>query len=157
MLTVLKLVLTRRTAPVLVFTGVAFFERAEAANLAHPTVAKLDLDRLAVYQRVGNFFVGGSQKICRGGAGDPHLLCSVGLMKMLQIVQTDYFIFIGGKGDYAMRVPIRRCKGLVLAMDYSRPGSSVHGISQARILEWVARNHIDLPNFESPLSYLLAV
>ena len=28
-------------------------------------------------------------------------------------------------------------------MDYSPPGSSVHGISKARILEWVA---IDLPD-----------
>ena len=30
------------------------------------------------------------------------------------------------------------CPTLVTCMDYSLPGSSVHGISQARILEWVA-------------------
>ena len=29
-------------------------------------------------------------------------------------------------------------------MDYSPPSSSVHGILQARILEWVAK--VDLPN-----------
>ena len=32
-------------------------------------------------------------------------------------------------------------------MDYSPPGSSAHGISQARILEWVAISfYEDLPN-----------
>ena len=30
------------------------------------------------------------------------------------------------------------CLTLCNPMDYSRPGSSVHGIIQARILEWVA-------------------
>ena len=30
------------------------------------------------------------------------------------------------------------CPTLCNAMDYSPPGSSVHGILQARILEWVA-------------------
>ena len=30
------------------------------------------------------------------------------------------------------------CLTLCDPMDYSPPGSSVHGISQARILEWVA-------------------
>ena len=30
------------------------------------------------------------------------------------------------------------CPTLCDPMDYSLPGSSVHGISQARILEWVA-------------------
>ena len=46
-------------------------------------------------------------------------------------------------------------------MDCSPPGSSVHGISQARILEWVAiafsagnRNQtFSKPNTESVLSY----
>ena len=30
------------------------------------------------------------------------------------------------------------CPNLCNPMDYSQPGSSVHGILQARILEWVA-------------------
>ena len=30
------------------------------------------------------------------------------------------------------------CRTLCNAMDYSLPGSSVHGILQARILEWIA-------------------
>ena len=34
-------------------------------------------------------------------------------------------------------------------MDCSPPGSSVHGISQARILEWVAISFRDLPNPET--------
>ena len=33
---------------------------------------------------------------------------------------------------------IRSCLTLCDPLDYSLPGSSVHGISQARIIEWVA-------------------
>ena len=33
---------------------------------------------------------------------------------------------------------LQSCLTLWNPMDYSRPGSSVHGILQARILEWVA-------------------
>ena len=32
------------------------------------------------------------------------------------------------------------CQILCNHMDHSLPGSSVHGVSQARILEWVARS-----------------
>ena len=39
------------------------------------------------------------------------------------------------------------CPSLCNPMDYSPPGSSVHGIFQARILEWVAISFSgDLPN-----------
>ena len=38
------------------------------------------------------------------------------------------------------------CLTLCSPVDYSPPGSSVHGILQARILEWVARSSRDLPN-----------
>ena len=39
------------------------------------------------------------------------------------------------------------CLTLCVPMDYSLPGSSVHGILQARILEWVAIPSLgDLPN-----------
>ena len=34
---------------------------------------------------------------------------------------------------------LQLCPSLCNTMDYSPPGSSVHGILQARILEWVAR------------------
>ena len=33
---------------------------------------------------------------------------------------------------------LQSCQILCNSMDHSLPGSSVHGISQARILEWVA-------------------
>ena len=33
---------------------------------------------------------------------------------------------------------IHLCLSLCDPMDYSPPGSSIHGISQARIMEWVA-------------------
>ena len=35
-------------------------------------------------------------------------------------------------------VHVQSCLTLCNSMDYSPPGSSVHGISQARTLEWVA-------------------
>ena len=39
------------------------------------------------------------------------------------------------------------CPTLCHPMDYSPPGSSVHGILQARILEWIAFPFLgDLPN-----------
>ena len=33
---------------------------------------------------------------------------------------------------------LQSCPTLCNPMDYSLPGSSVHGVSQARILEWTA-------------------
>ena len=44
------------------------------------------------------------------------------------------------------------CPVLCDPMDYSRPGSSVHGILQARILEWVSFSspgHLPNPGIES--------
>ena len=45
------------------------------------------------------------------------------------------------------------CPALCDPMDYSLPGSSVHGILQARILEWVA---ISLSNVNFSSSILVA-
>ena len=49
------------------------------------------------------------------------------------------------------------CLTLSDAMDYSLPGSSIHGVFQARVLEWVAiafsegvRQGDRRPQFESP-------
>ena len=39
---------------------------------------------------------------------------------------------------FSVRVDAQTCLTLCDPMDYSPPGSSVHGILQARILEWVA-------------------
>ena len=52
---------------------------------------------------------------------------------------------------------IQSCQTLCDRMDCSQPGSSVHGISQARILEWVAFPPPgDLPNSGiKPRSYAL--
>ena len=48
-----------------------------------------------------------------------------------------------------MRVCAQLCPTLCDPLDCSPPGSSVHGISQARILEWVAVPPPgDLPNSE---------
>ena len=49
---------------------------------------------------------------------------------------------------------IKSCPTLLTPMDYSPPGSSVHGIFQARILEWVAirgplnkQNCLEFPSY----------
>ena len=41
---------------------------------------------------------------------------------------------------YTMKVKVKAKSYLTLCdhMDYSLPGSSIHGLSQARILEWIA-------------------
>ena len=43
-----------------------------------------------------------------------------------------------GKDDAVLCSAAQSCLTLCNPMSYSPPGSSVHGISQARILEWVA-------------------
>ena len=48
------------------------------------------------------------------------------------------------------------CLTLCDPMDYSPPGSSVHGILRARILEWVANNKINKLVFKSKLSSVSA-
>ena len=40
-------------------------------------------------------------------------------------------------------------------MDCSRPGSSVHGISQVRVLEWAAISFSSIMNNQELLDYLL--
>ena len=56
------------------------------------------------------------------------------------------------KGEYNILLivcakSLQSCLTPCNAMDYNPPGSSVHGILQARILEWVAvRSSRDLPN-----------
>ena len=46
-----------------------------------------------------------------------------------------------------MKVTVRSCLTLCDPMDCSLPGSSIHGIFQARILEWVAIPSLgDLPD-----------
>ena len=54
-----------------------------------------------------------------------------------KIVRTVHFqLFIFGK--YESMLVAQPCPALGNLMDCSPPGSSVHGISQVRILEWVA-------------------
>ena len=48
-------------------------------------------------------------------------------------------IFLGHRARYCAAVPLlQSCLTVCSAMDCSLPGSSVHGILQTRILEWVA-------------------
>ena len=58
-------------------------------------------------------------------------------------------------GDVFVCVSRSLCQLLCDPMDHSLPGSSVHGISQARILEWVAGPPPgDLPDWGSALGLL---
>ena len=50
----------------------------------------------------------------------------------------------------------RLCPILHHPMDCSLPGSSIHGIFQARVLEWVAIAYSDFLSQVSPISHQLA-
>lgn len=64
---------------------------------------------------------------------------------------------------YAGGLVAKSCLSFCDPMDFSSPGSSVHGISQARILEWVAISfygrHLPDPGIEpqSPARGYLAI
>ena len=60
-----------------------------------------------------------------------HFLLQCMKVKRAACINISFFFFNGG-GLVAL------CPTLGDPMDYSPPGSSVHGIFQARILEWVA-------------------
>ena len=62
------------------------------------------------------------------------------------VLESPLLQFLGG-GDLVAKL----CLTLATPMDYSPPGSSVHGILQARILEWVA---ISFSNFLPTVFYL---
>ena len=61
----------------------------------------------------------------------------------------------GSDNSYGSSESVQLCPTLCDYMDYSPPGSSVHGIFQARMLEWVAISFSDNyrkempPNWES--------
>ena len=57
--------------------------------------------------------------------------------KFGQCIITDTHYTVGGRNMHACLVA-QLCPALCNPMDWSPPGSSVHGIFQARILEWVA-------------------
>ena len=51
----------------------------------------------------------------------------------------EQFIFLGRRKKKQVKVLVAQsCLTLCNPTDYSQPGSSVHGILQARILKWVA-------------------
>ena len=64
-------------------------------------------------------------------------------LKQRDLVVAKSLLEIGwlGKGllkRYVCAQSLQSCLTLCNPMDYSLPGSSVHGISKARLLEWVA-------------------
>ena len=71
-------------------------------------------------------------------------------------------VFVSFGWAYMHAKSFQSCPTLCNPMNYSSPGSSVHGILQVRVLEWVACPPPgDLPNPgikpESPMSSALAV
>ena len=71
------------------------------------------------------------------------------LEEFLGMLQLKLFVSMGGmleaqstsviyRTDYRVGFHAQSCKTLCDSMDDHPPGSSVHGISQARMLEWVA-------------------
>ena len=59
----------------------------------------------------------------------------------LKPYKSEYMVVVNGGG-----VLVTSCVQLLWPMDYSPPGSSIHRISQARILEWVAISFSNLLN-----------
>ena len=59
----------------------------------------------------------------------------------LKPYKSEYMVVVNGGG-----VLVTSCVQLLWPMDYSLPGSSIHRISQARILEWVAISFSNLLN-----------
>ena len=68
-------------------------------------------------------------------------LCSGILYKeleRLQILVSEWVLYPNSKHTCMFVLVAQSCPTLCSPMDYSPPGSSVHGIVQARILQWVA-------------------
>ena len=59
---------------------------------------------------------------------------------------------------YMLCLVAQLCPTLCDPMDYSPPGSSLHGIFQARILEWITISYSSNPGMEprDPVSSALA-
>ena len=61
-------------------------------------------------------------------------------LNLVQSSQSWYYLYLGSEKTVNMLVT-QSCLTLCDPMDCSPPGSSVHGILQARILEWVATSY----------------
>ena len=60
---------------------------------------------------------------------------------------SSYSSYVAKQLAYFLCVPAQSCLTLCDPTDCSQPGSSVHGVSQARVLEWGAISYSrDLPN-----------
>ena len=66
-------------------------------------------------------------------------------------------IFFSQEGKKARRHAYQSCPTLCDAMDYSLPGSSVHGIFQASIMEWVAISSCHGSSWPRDQSYICCV
>ena len=63
-------------------------------------------------------------------------MVSVGILNVPYMLEKPVYMFSPGLGVESEVAQL--CPTLCYPMDYSPPGCSVHGICQARILEWVA-------------------
>ena len=78
-----------------------------------------------------------------GECSDPLsvLCCLIEVSKFRSRETRIFFFFLGYMLIYILRMKVlvtQSCPTLCNPMDYSPPGSSVHEILQARILDWVA-------------------
>ena len=64
-------------------------------------------------------------------------MCEI-LFLFYQKIHLDYIFSLGTVAAAAAAKPLQSCPTLCNPIDSSPPGSSTHGIFQARVLQWVA-------------------
>ena len=82
---------------------------------------------------INNIFFA-EEKLCVARFSDQFPGVSLPIWNCDTVMTLARFCLYGGGGGLVAKL----CPTLCNSMDCSPPGSSVHGISQARILEWVA-------------------
>ena len=67
------------------------------------------------------------------------MITTVKLSNISMSLQNNYLLYVSGKSPSEdLSEVAQSCLTLCNPLDYSLPGSSVRGIFQARVLEWVA-------------------
>ena len=79
----------------------------------------------------------------------PTLICHM-IVKQPSLATRSMGILIHALSDAAAAKSLQSCPTVYDPMDWSPPGFSVHGILQARTLEWVAIIELEYHNFAIP-------
>ena len=86
--------------------------------------------------------------------------CNLNILHMSSVGSKDFIILKIKSGNLSLFSHSVKCLALCDPMDYRPPGSSVHEISQARILEWVAMSSFrgsSRPRDRIHISYIFCI